>query len=175
MTEINVFENSKQLTDKEILGEDMPSEYIKYDMIAEYKEIHAQAKEHITKCMICTQKAARHHLGIGHPLDENALKQGVHYINSIADMSTRYLNSANESFTEIQKENREFKSFVKDINETILKNSKDQATEFKRQNKEYFDTMRDDMKLYIKIIGIAVVPVAAAMIAIFEVYKRITN
>jgi hypothetical protein len=122
------------------------------------------------------QIAARHHLGIGNPLDGEGVKMGVHYMNNVSELSYDVLNRATSIMVENQKQINEMSSLAKEMAQiakanaefakSVLEKTESTSAKMATDIKKDFLVLRDDMKKYIKWISIAIIPVAATLIAV---------
>lgn len=140
--------------EKNIIGDEINTvnPYPMYNMEEEFTAIYSQATEHIKKCLSCGQRATRHHLSIGNPLDEENMKQAVAYITNVSELSHKILNHVNSILQENQKQIKEMREMA-DLNKENMENITEKMD----------TTVTNHMKKYIKYIAIVSTPAVVAI------------
>jgi len=146
--------DDKQMT--EVLGNEIETvnPFVIYNVDKDYPFIHSAASEHIKMCLPCSQKAMRHHAGVGNPLDEEGLKVGVAYISQISERANVILEQVQKVLLEHDKQIKELHKVVTDVTELVKENTKTN-TEVLTALK---DTIKKDLTQFYKRVTIVSIP-----------------
>lgn len=159
--------DSKEMT--EVLGDDIETvnPFVIYDVPKDFPFIHSASIEHIKMCLPCSQKAMRHHVGIGNPLDEEGLKVGVAYISQISERANIILEQVQKILLEHDKQIKELYKVVTDVTELVKENSKTN-TEVLTALK---DTIKKDLTKFYKVVSLVAIPLVIGVAFVASLFR----